>query len=188
MRSRPPSPKLGLLREIQSHFYGGELRKKAAFRKARPLTHRQGSIHLTMRSSQARGGFSFLTIKNQKRTADFVSSFSKKRGIQILKFENAGNHLHFRIRVANRNLYKAWIRGLSAGLALIAMSQQELMKLKSQKKSFWDYRPFTRILSETRSRIPMQNTKGMTWLIAQGYSQDFAELMVLGSQKFLSSG
>jgi REP element-mobilizing transposase RayT len=169
-------------------YYGGELRKKADHRGARPLVFRSGSIHITLRSLKAQGVHSFQHTSKRERVRQFVESFSKKKGVQILSFANVGNHLHLHVKLFNKTLYKAWIRGLSSGLAMIAMGLEGLKQLSQKKEKFWYQRPFSRIIQSfkhfqaTRKYVEVNILEGM------GISRIEAELIVFGSSRFFRSG
>jgi REP element-mobilizing transposase RayT len=167
--------------------YGGELRKKAKNRGARPLVTKSGSIHLSLRSTKATGPYSFQASKNRKRVSDFINSFSAKKGVQILGLANVGNHIHLHIKIPNHSLYRAWIRGLTSGLAMIAMGLNGLKQLKAKKTKFWDYRPFSRVIQSWRH---FKNTKSyleINLLEGMGMPRLQAEILIKGSRHLFKS-
>jgi REP element-mobilizing transposase RayT len=167
--------------------YGGDLRKKLKNRGARPLVTRSGTMHITLRSKQAVGLHSFQRPTNRDRAKNFITSFSAKKGIQVLKFANVGNHFHLHIKVPSHALYRAWIRGLTSGLAMIAMGLKGLKQLKAKQTKFWDYRPFSQII---RSWRHFKNTKAyveINILEGMGMPRTQAELFVKGSRYFFKS-
>src|SRR3954470_18259457 len=109
---------LKLLNQKFQNQYGGDLRKKAKNRGYRPLSSKD-SVHVVLRSTQAKGEWSFRHKNNFMRVGQFTKKISEKYGIKILSFANVGNHLHLHVRIPNRTLYKSWIRGLTAGIAII---------------------------------------------------------------------
>ncbi len=133
--------------------HGGELRKKANGRGHRPLSSKE-SMHLVLRSSLAKGLWSFRHPKNFSKVTRFITNFSDKKGIRIIRAANVGNHLHFQIRIPNRTLYKAWIRGLTSGLAMLVAGRDEL---KALGRGFWDYRPFTRVIRGLRALLNLRD-------------------------------
>jgi putative transposase len=136
--------------------YGGVLRNKAKNRGARPLS-KKDSIHVVMRSSKAKGSWSFQAVNNRKRLTEIVKSLSLKSGVQILSFANVGNHLHMHVRITNRTLYKAWIRGLTSAIAMLVAKRKGLQALKDMNQKFWDYRPFSRIISGLKSFLTLKD-------------------------------
>lgn len=109
----------------------------------RPLSTRL-PIHLVMRSSRAHGGRSFLRKENAVRIERIVSKHAKLNGVKIYRFANAGNHLHFLVKIANQELFKRFLRVLSGLIARVVLKAEKgAAKLKGVK--FWDARPFTRV-------------------------------------------
>ena len=43
---------------------------------------------------------------------------------------NVGNHLHLHVKITNRMLYKAWIRGLTSAIAMMIAGRDGLLNLK----------------------------------------------------------
>src|SRR4051812_38036681 len=99
---------LQLLEKLESP-YGGELLKTRKGRsRPRPLDTRN-SMHLVLRSSQARGDWSFKRPRNAARIRELTQKFAQRHGIKVLSMANVGNHLHFHIRLTNRFTYRPFI-------------------------------------------------------------------------------
>ena len=171
----------------QMHAYGGDLRKKAKNRGARTLVFKSGSMHFTLRSTKAIGLHSFQNSKNRTRVKNYVHSFSAKKGVQILGFANVGNHLHLHVKIHSQRLYKEWIRGLSSGLAMIAMGLEGLKKLKQRNEKFWDQRPFSRVIQSFRHFLNTKSYLEINVLEGLGMPRAQAELLVRGSRHFFRS-
>jgi REP element-mobilizing transposase RayT len=169
------------------HAYGGDLRKKAKNRGARTLVCKSGSMHFTLRSTKATGLHSFQNSKNRGRVKEFVRSFSAKKGVQILSFANVGNHLHLHVKIHSQRLYKEWIRGLSSGLAMIAMGLGGLKKLKQKNEKFWNQRPFSRVIQSFRHFLNTKSYLEINALEGLGMPRAQAELIVKGSRHFFRS-
>jgi REP element-mobilizing transposase RayT len=168
--------------------YGGDLRKKAENRGSRPLVFRSGSMHLTLRSLKAKGIYSFQYSSKRERVKNFVYSFSQRKGVKILSFANVGNHIHLHVRLHNHSLYKAWIRGLSSGLAMISHGLEGLKRLKVLKQKFWEQRPFSRVIRNFRHFLNTKSYVEVNILEGMGMPRTLAELFVFGSRKFFKSG
>jgi len=168
--------------------YGGELRKKAKGRSHRPLVFRSGSMHITLKSSQARGSSSFQASHLRKKVAHFVTEFSAKKGVKILSFANVGNHLHLHVKLTNLTLYKAWIRGLTSGLAMASQGLQGLKSLKARGLRFWDHRPFSRVIQSFRHFSNTKSYVEVNLLEGLGMPRYQAELLIHGSRRFFKSG
>jgi hypothetical protein len=61
----------------ESKSHGGELRKKRKGRGARPISAKE-SMHLVLRSSKAKGDWSFKRKENEKKISSIIAKFSKK--------------------------------------------------------------------------------------------------------------
>jgi REP element-mobilizing transposase RayT len=167
--------------------YGGDLRKKAKNRGHRPLVFRSGTVHLCLRSTKATGRHSFLNPALRKQVDVYVRSFSARKGVHILSFANVGNHIHLHVKLINSTLYKAWIRGLSSGLAMLSMGLEGFKKLKKEGKKFWDQRPFSRVIQSFQHFLNTKAYVEINKLEAMGMSRKQAELIVSGSKKVIFS-
>lgn len=160
--------------------YGGILRTKAKNRGARPLSSKH-SLHVVMRSSQAKGLWSFQNQKKIQKISNYLQVFSLGKGVQILSFANVGNHLHLHIKITNRTLYKAWIRGLSSALAMMVAGKAGLKKLKEQGKTFWDYRPFTRVVQSFKAFLNLKDYIQINQFEGLGMPRTQAQILIKGS-------
>jgi REP element-mobilizing transposase RayT len=147
---------LSFLKKEPSSF-GGELFKTRKGRtRPRPLAVRD-SMHLVLRSSKAKGEWSFRKPENSEKIKSRVDRFSKKYGVRILSLANVGNHLHFHIQLTNRHSYRAFIRGLTASIAMAISGLSRWKKKEKPSDRFWDYRPFTRIVQSWRGFLNLRD-------------------------------
>jgi REP element-mobilizing transposase RayT len=130
------------LQKSQKTFFGGKLLKKSHAKVARPLSVSK-PMHLVLRSSQARGGWYLLHKTNVKSIRRVLKQQGQRFKVQVLSYKNAGNHLHLLIRGKTKLDIKNFLRTISA---LIARYVQRVHKGSAAQKSFWDQRPFTRIV------------------------------------------
>lgn len=86
--------------------HGGEVRKGKR-KLARPLVTKR-PMHLTLRSSKARGVWNFLKRKGQIHLT--MLDTAEKFSIKILGYENVGNHLHLIIQGKSRRQIRAFLR------------------------------------------------------------------------------
>lgn len=133
------------------HF-GGTLLRKAKNRHDRPISSKD-PMHLVLRSSMAKGKFSFGNSKNYSRVNDIVRKHCKKYGVKLIKYSNNFNHLHMLLKFPSRQAYMRFIRSLTGSLALAVSGASKLAKLKEifGQKRFWDFRPFTRVIRSYRA-------------------------------------
>ena len=182
----------------QPKSYGGELLKTRKGRsQGRPLDTKN-TMHLVLRSSKARGELSFWKPKNKNEIKRIISKFSGKYGVKVLSMANVGNHLHFQIKLSNRYGYFAFIRAITAAIAMAVTNVSRWNSLGSatwqralesrvnalstgealpatpgrsaagsapvgahrdarSRSSFWDYRPFTRVVMGLRAFLNLRD-------------------------------
>lgn len=165
---------LSLLKRPQT-AYGGELLKTREGRgRPRPLAT-QKSMHLVLRSTQAKGEWSFKRPKHAARIRELTQTFAGRHGVKILSVANVGNHLHFHMRLSNRQTYRPFIRGLTAAIALAVTGAS---KLRPLSRKFWDYRPFTRIVQSYSGYLRLRDYVRINQLEGHGYSRRAARFTV----------
>lgn len=136
--------------KVQDRF-GGSLSKKRCGRVARPVSTRD-SMHLILKSSLAKGDFSFRAKDHAARIEASLRKNSARFGVELIRFSNNHNHLHLHVRFGSRDLYKRFVRSVSGHIAMIvtgANKTKPLAKIIGQK-SFWDERPFSRVVHGRR--------------------------------------
>ena len=117
--------------------FGGSLRRGKR-KIARPLSAKN-PVHLVIKSSFARGSLSF--VNNRKLLDDRLRRSAKKWGTKIMNHKWNWDHAHLIIHIANRTIYKYWIREFTG-----AVVQALTKKTGYELKRFFDHRPFTRII------------------------------------------
>ena len=132
--------------EVEKEFGGAHLKKSHA-KKARPVPIKK-TMHLTLRSSKAKGDKSFRYDKNRIKKIDtVVRAQAQKFGVEIYRFANVGNHLHLLVKASYRKGFIYFLRSISGIIARIAMgAERGKAKLSESARGFWDQRPWTRIL------------------------------------------
>lgn len=167
--------------------YGGDLMKKRAGRTGpRPLDTRN-TMHLVLRSSKARGTWSFLVGQNPKKIKEIVSKFGSKYGVRVISLANVGNHLHFQVKISNRYTYPAFIRAISAAIAMRVTGagkgakMKDLVKEKTGlEKRFWDYRPWSRIVQSFRALLNLRDYIEINRYEGYGYDRAEARWLITG--------
>jgi REP element-mobilizing transposase RayT len=145
------------------HF-GGSYLKNSNPKTPRPISIKK-SMHLVMRSSYAKGEYSFL--KRAKKIQDIINTQGKAFGVKVYRQANGGNHLHLVILPRSRQAFNGFIRAISGLIARCVLDVERGRSFfKSDGKNpagFWDKRPFTRIIEwgrefKTVSTYLVQNT------------------------------
>src|SRR5262245_22435472 len=102
----------------ENSAYGGELLKTRKGRsRGRPLAVKN-SMHLVMRSSKAKGDWSFKRAVNKRKIEAIINKFAIRFAVKILSIANVGNHLHLEIQLTNRFTFKPFIRAITAAIAM----------------------------------------------------------------------
>jgi REP element-mobilizing transposase RayT len=116
--------------------FGGSLLKNSHAKSKRPLDSKM-PIHLVLRANQS--------VLRLPKTFKIVNAqterICKRHGVKLYRYANVGNHLHLLIKIRNVKSWAAFIRALTGRVAQLTSAM-----LKSSKKSFWNQRPFTRIV------------------------------------------
>lgn len=119
-------------------------------RTSRPLSTKM-PIHLVMRSSRAVGGRSFRAKQLAPQIDAVIKKHAKLNGVKIYRFANAGDHLHFALKITKPELFKKFLRVVSGLIArLVLKAEKGSAKLRSGSR-FWDARPFTRVATWGKS-------------------------------------
>lgn len=112
-------------------------------KKIRPF-HRKQALHVTMKSSQAKGKWSFLKHDNYFSVLELIESLKQRFSITIEKQSINSNHLHLLLRAKTKDDLSGFLKALSG---LIVRKVTGSQKGNSLKAKFWDQRPFSRIVS-----------------------------------------
>lgn len=149
-------------------------------------------MHLVLRSSKARGEWSFIKSKNKSRILKIIKKHAAKNFIQVHSLAVVGNHIHLHIRLAHRLLYKPFIRAVTGAIALAVMGGGQPSRLgascpadglgqtisKSRRSGFWDYRPYSVIVSALRHFLNMKDYMRINQLEGLGHCRLSARLIL----------
>lgn len=181
---RSEKPQLQLLKRENS-AYGGELLKKDKNReRGRPIVTNH-TMHLVLRSTKAVGDWSFKKPKNDQKIKYIIRKFSQKYGVRILSLANVGNHLHMQIKLGNRRSYYAFIRAITAAIAMAVSQTSRWSKpannresSKTKKLRFWDYRPFTRVVESFKAFLNLRDYIRINALEGKGVPRAAARFLI----------
>jgi len=132
-------------------------------------------MHLVLRSSKAKGLWSFKRPANEEKISIILKKFSRKYGVLILSMANVGNHLHFQIKLGNRFTYKPFIRAITSSVAMAVTGKNRWSDEKGEGKlKFWDYRPFTRIVQSLNGFLNLKDYIQINVIEGFGHSRNEA--------------
>lgn len=166
------------------HAFGGSLMTKRKGRCARPLSVSK-SMHLVLRSSRAKGEWSFRKSQNARRIREIFQKFSRKFGVRILSAANVGNHLHLHVQLTNRQTYRGFIRAVTSAIAMAITGGSRWQVPQTGRLKFWDRRPFSRIVQGYRDRLRIEDYLRVNQLEGEGFSRSLARVL-LPYQRFRS--
>lgn len=158
----------------ESKSYGSTLRNRRKGRGTRPLSTKD-SMHLVLRSSKAKGDWSFKRKENESKINSILARFSKRYYVQIISCANVGNHLHLHIQLIKRSTYKPFIRAITAAIAMAVTGASRWKKLGIQ---FWDYRPFTRVVQGLKALTSIREYIAINQLEGLGYGRIEAKFLL----------
>jgi hypothetical protein len=137
-------PKLQNYREQNPTAHGGSFQRTRWGRSRRRIVSPTQTMNLTLRSTQARGLWSFRHPKNRHAIEQLSLKFSARFDVRVLRLSNVGNHLHFHVLFPGKKAYVKFIRALTAAIAIAITGGTRWTKARPKK--FWDLRPFTRVI------------------------------------------
>ena len=119
-------------------FFGGAL-LNGRRKRQRPLSFRK-PIHIVIRASLATGRWSFVKKENRVKIERWLAKFSLQTGTKVYEKALVSNHIHMVILCRNRKAYCDCIRALTGTLP------RSVFRFQHPTKSFFDHRPFSRII------------------------------------------
>ena len=116
----------------------------------RPLAFKR-PIHIVLRSEKACGRWSFISTPTRRKVEKWLTKFAMKNSLRMYEKAIVSNHLHLLVKFPSREAYNAFIRALSGTLP------RSIFRFQSKTESFWDHRPFTRIVEWGRDYFGTKN-------------------------------
>lgn len=184
--------------------YGGELLKTRKGRSTpRPLDTKN-TIHLVLRSSLAKGSWSFKKPQNEVKIKKIISKFSQKYGVKVLSLANVGNHLHFQIKLNNRYGYFAFIRAITGAIAMavtganrwtakaatdnVTINTTSVNQRRPLSLKFWDYRPFTRVIKNFKEFLNLRDYMHINQIEGYGVFKNEARYILANLNAKVNTG
>ncbi len=162
--------------------HGGDL-LKGKRKEARPFSHKN-AIHLVLRSTHAKGAWSFLTPKNQSRIKRILEKCARAYHIKVYRFTNVGNHLHLLVKTETKQYtiaqkeFHSFLRRFAGELAfqVTGAKKGEAFRDSETGEGFWDGLLYSRLVSWGREFRALSNyfTKNFleTFGVARGINVD----------------
>lgn len=142
----------------------------------------KSSMHLILKSSRARGSWSFLNNNRKQAISKIINQVAKKYGVVLLSGANVGNHIHIHLRVHRRWQYIRFIRVVTARIAFLVTGAN---KLKSplrddsgRKIGFWTQRPITRVVHGWKDFLKLSDYIRINKLEGLGWPRSRAEFFI----------
>jgi hypothetical protein len=117
----------------------------------RPLDKKKWT-HLILKSEKAVGAFGLLRPKNQIFIAELLDKKARKFNVAIQSYANVGNHLHMKLKFANREDFQNFLRSITT---LIARFVTGARKGKPFGK-FWQGLAYTRVVTTKKEELQLR--------------------------------
>lgn len=138
-------------------------------------------MHLVLRSSHARGDWSFRRSPHRKLVASVVKKFAGKFGVRLLSVANVGNHIHLHIQLTNRYTYAPFIRAITSAIAMGVTGISRWTRTVGDGRKnirFWDRRPYSRIVVGFKDFLGLRDYIQINQWEGFGYRRGEAEFLV----------
>lgn len=105
-------------------------------------------MHLTLRSSMAKGERSFLASRSRRVLIEKkIREVAEKFGVSIYKIAVVGNHIHLLLRATSRGGFISFLRAITGIIARIVLGAERGKAKLKETTRFWDQRPWTRVIA-----------------------------------------
>jgi REP element-mobilizing transposase RayT len=157
--------------------YGGDLQTTRKGRaQGRPIATKH-TMHLVLRSTKARGEWSFKKSENENKIAVIFRKFGAKFGVKVLSLANVGNHLHAQIKIGNRFIFANFLRAVTGAIAQTVTGRTRWGKQR-EKLKFWDRRPFTRVVKSFKAYLNLKDYIRINQLEGIGHTREEARMII----------
>ena len=137
-----------------------------------PLDTRN-SMHIVLRSSKAKGAWSFKKKSNANKIQALLYKFAKRYAVKLHSDANVGNHIHLHLQLTRRLTYKPFIRALTGSIAM-AVTGVSRWNPQREKLGFWDHRPWSRVVFGANAFKTLKAYIQINQLEGLGYPRDVA--------------
>jgi REP element-mobilizing transposase RayT len=133
---------------------------------ARPIDPKR-PMHVSLKSTQARGALSLLHPKNSKRIKTETTRLASHYEIRIYQFANSGNHFHLLLSGRTRKAIQSFMKALSSRIAQLVTGARK----GSAFGRFWDSTFFSRVVNWGRDFTGMRFYVLKNQLEAEGWAE-----------------
>ena len=99
-------------------------------------------LHLVLRSSRAKGEWSFSRVKNGRQIKHWVHHLARKNHVKVYRLANSGNHLHLLVKADSRRDFQSYLRALTGIVSRLVTGA----KKGNPMGKFWDALAYTRVV------------------------------------------
>lgn len=172
--------------KYRAQFGGSLMTTRAGRAKPRSVSTRE-TMHVVLRSTHARGEWSFRRPRNESRVQRIVAGATHKYGVKLISLANVGNHLHMQLKFGSRQGYLRFIRVVTGAIAKHVMSaacaddSRTVVRKRGERGGrfhFWDRRPFTRIVVSLNAILNLRDYVAINRLEGAGFNRDFARYLI----------
>lgn len=115
---------------------------------SRPFDSKK-SMHITLRSAKARGKWSFLHRRNDKKIQRALYRYAVQFNIKIYRFANVGNHLHILLKGQSKREFQSFLRTFSGVVPRVVMNAKKGKPgegVHRGKRKFWDGLTYSKLI------------------------------------------
>ena len=175
---RSKSPQIPILAKEKSAYGGSLLKTRKGRSRGRPLSTKE-TMHLVLRSTKAKGDWSFKRPRNEARINRIVDKFAVTYGVRVISMANVGNHLHLHIKLSSRFGYRPFICAITSAIAMAITGRNRWTAASTAtRERFWDYRPFTRFVESFKAYLNLKDYVRINQLEGDGHKRDDARFML----------
>ncbi len=122
-----------------SKEHGGDTRKGR--RKIQRPFDPKRPLHLTLKSSRARGALSLLSPSRKGHVLELAHAIAARHDVRVYRFANVGSHLHLLVQARTRTSFQSFLREFAGRIAILVTGA-----IKGRPAKFWDGLVWTKIV------------------------------------------
>ncbi len=133
---------------------------------ARPIAVKR-PMHLVLRSTKARGAWSFLHKRNKGGIHLLLLDCADRFGVKVFRYENVGNHLHLLVQARSRKSLQHFLKVFPQRV-MFAVTGARCGRPQGR---FFDFIAFSRVVEWGREFKVLQNYLWKNAMEALGFSR-----------------